>query len=528
MDHPTKIVLMSQSQKDRRGAPHGEGSKAGYSFPRSLWLLGLAATVILLGFVASNAGSVRVSFHLFIPTLVALFLGSLWIGAVRNRDEGKNAAAFSAAVGALFLTGSGLTVARLGLWGPILVPVVVVAVWKLFARVEAGFPLRGLVTWLSASLVLINAWLTVGILTTHTGDQESGGAGRAVLASSNEHPDVIVIVMDEFASLDARPLSPKAMEALRSLRLNGFEVRDTMWSAYPLSVASIPAILSGNYPVGDGEVMDKHDTGQLGLITQGSHRLAQELRADGYRFTMVESGLWMSSCGGTVDVCVEAAWLDEAVGVIFERSVFRSWFRWIWGDEFPFSGLHSMAELSRIFTEIGKNGERDLVVAHVLLPHFPYLLEENCERTRRFTDEVLDQDQRADRYARQAGCVATWLHDQLVTVSNQPDAEPYVVVTGDHGTALRGQLAKPLSSWLPEDIGERFASFALFRLPPGCPTDPIVVSPQIVDVLLSCLAGSPAALDPRHYLMSPIGDPAVVQGSAELLETSSPVGFEEN
>jgi hypothetical protein len=200
----------------------------------------------------------------------------------------------------------------------------------------------------------------------------------------------------------------------------------------------------------------------------------------------------------------------------------------MWGDAFPFSGLHAMAELSRTIADVAGNGKRDLVVAHVLLPHFPYLLEENCERATRVTDEYLDEAQRAARYAKQAGCVALWLHDQLVTVDNQPEAEPYVVVTGDHGTALRGQLARPLSSWLQEDIAERSASFALFRLPPGCATDEIVVSPQIVDALLSCRAGGSLALEPRHYLMSPIGDPTVVESPAELPEMSwSPVGLDQ-
>lgn len=469
-------------------------------------LVVMASATTLLRIWGLNPNSIELSPAVLAPTLAASVFGLVWMAVALTRGADWRAAGLSAAAGSFILTSGGSLVEPIGLAGALLPFVIAAIVLALHRRIEhGGLPIRGIFHWAVVAVLLIDISFVVPTFGAH--GHEARDDGRVSVSgpspSTEGAPDVLVMVLDEFASLDVRPLGDAETGALIGLEELGYSVSPTMWSPYTISAASIASTMDASYPIESGQRITQQAALRLGGITRGDNRLVQRLRSQGYRFTMVESGLWMTSCGPMVDRCVEGSWLDESVGTVVERSIFKPWHRRLWGDEFVHSGLHAMSEASRTFRSAVSNGERDLVFVHVPLPHFPFVLDPDCQLDpERVARPHADAD--VDAYVDQASCVAGWLTETLRDVDAVADTPPAVLITGDHGTGFAKQVLRDPSTWSAAERVERFAVFAAYRLPAMC-QGPLDSSPQVVDAILACIDGTQPTLAQRTFV-TPLGD----------------------
>jgi hypothetical protein len=134
----------------------------------------------------------------------------------------------------------------------------------------------------------------------------------------------------------------------------------------------------------------------------------------------------------------------------------------------------------------------DFVFASVLAPHPPLFLDENCDFVYQYRlsgnsvfvgEWLLDQRQKA--FVSQARCVASFENKLFESV---PD-DAVLILFSDHGGDSLGQLAKENHVWSRTEVIERLNVHLAIRTPAECRLEPVVMLPDVLRGISSCLAG---------------------------------------
>lgn len=488
----------------------------------------LASHLVLGSFIADNWGLYEFSAYHLLPSACVCLLGAVALVCIKRTGGSVDAAGISLSIGALVALAGGSLSDILGPLAVLVVPGVVALTYRAVNEVFTNRSLRWTANLIPAALLLPFGFWASG-LPLSTPEEPTGVYPSPVTsphsAVTGLHPDVYFLVLDELASTETAPLDVSSASILDKLSLSGFNVEETAWSGYTVSAAAIAAILDGAYPLADGDYLDERALRRLGRITRGDNRLFREARNGGYHITMIESGLWMTSCDGIVDNCGESGVFDEAMGVLLAQSAADWWYRTWWGDAMVQSGLRSMSSARDAMLALTDNGRADLLFAHLLLPHVPYVLDSDCELHEHSHESYISREERLAAYQSQAGCVLSWLGTTIEEVDAASEEIPTVVVVGDHGTNLAGQLTFPVKEWGSQEIAERLAAFSAMRLPESCPDRQLGATPQLTRHLISCLWGISDAVPARHFLLS-YGDdpPRALEYPHHLLPTSAERG----
>lgn len=459
--------------------------------------------------------------------LIGLAFGAglvLWSVLVRAGVR-RTTALFGVSAGlVLAASGGSLLVAMGDLVAVLFMVFALAAAVTLVARIPSHGPLRvGLalaaVFLISGPLVsLIDSWTNFG--TSNVVDVEVEGS------SFDETPDIWLVVLDGYAGStayrqDGSILEPPGVsEGLSEL---GFDVYRSAWAAYPTTTGSVPSLLEMGYVLDDDATMNTATVRDLYHSIGGSNNLNSILSANGYTTTMIEAG-WSGSGCVAVDRCVESPFLDEAVVKALERSVLVEWVAENYGYAFTNGAQSAMSWVLQNARELDENNTADFIFAHVMAPHPPFFLSEECEiefdyrrsgvQFSRPTDSF---DDRVGFYEAQARCVNSFMLELARTLG--PDT--VVIFVGDHGTDSRNQLLLDAAQWELEDIQERMNTFLAVRAAPGCDIPDGLVIPEVPLRLVNCLADQPSASMSSRIFIESVGrggQPAsVVELDSELV-----------
>jgi hypothetical protein len=278
---------------------------------------------------------------------------------------------------------------------------------------------------------------------------------------------VVVIVSDGYASeavLD-ESFGIDNSEFYQRLEGLGFQLDEEVVANYPLTAFSVSSVLSLDYVV-DETAPTRADAAFLFEVLGGNNVLAESLRAQGYRQTYVESGWLGTQCGTEVDTCVAGPWPDESIYDIVLKSWLRGLPRFEVGQSFSRGALHSMEWLNTGLEPLLTNDAADYIYVHLLAPHPPLFLLPGCESEPRAllsgftigtpgsTPEELELIRAG--YWSQVQCVNSVLSRVAELVAAN---DAVMVMFGDHGSDINGQLFVNGSLWNEAQIRERFRPF---------------------------------------------------------------------
>ena len=399
---------------------------------------------------------------------VVLCGGGLAVVAWRGGHLTAWAVTFSLA-GLLFGAGDALAqrVGTSGAWVLFLVGVAFCAV--LLQRVADTHirSLRVVALWLSLFL-LLQPIISI-VLGREVSPARIVASPALVTTNTGVAEDFLLVVLDGYASIATlrdqfsfdSPLS-------NVLTKEGFEVVDSAWSPSTRTLVSISSLVNLAVPLVTGDGLTGGDVAVLLNMIRGDGRLFSMFRKAGYEVTYIESG-WMGSvCGETVTTCIRRPFVDEAVQAVVDRSLLSEFAKNRWGHAFALAGLRALAELEQTLPGLGANGTNDMVFAHVILPHDPYVLGSDCQTTGTLVFEAGDAGSHPETpraaYLKHVNCVDQWL-TRIAAIVPEGVA---VVLTGDHGTLFRGQMSRPPATWSAEDIAERAQTFLATKLSPWC------------------------------------------------------------
>jgi hypothetical protein len=248
-----------------------------------------------------------------------------------------------------------------------------------------------------------------------------------------------------------------------ALDQHGFSTPEISWSHNTFTSLAVPSMLELSQVVEPAAVglwrhqKDNYDT------SRGSNFTVSAFRSAGFHYTHIESG-WNGDECHSPDTCLATSWMDEANWQLLKPAVFHPLVDRFMGTHMVPNSFATIDHLIDPATFV--DGRRDLVYAHILLPHPPYLVDSSCE--------VRPPQQRLtapNRIAEQFACTDSLLIEILEALPRGAA----VLIAGDHGTASRGQNFLGASEWSDADVAERLGALLSYRIPPTC-TGPEVPS----------------------------------------------------
>jgi len=335
-------------------------------------------------------------------------------------------------------------------------------------------------------------------------------------SSSNEQRTTVVIVLDgligEGGVDTSLPGGEQYAQSIHDLSTShGIKVAPEAVSAYPATRSSIPASLNGLWDISPANITNSLLTHDGATATLKGNKLFDQFEKEG-RSVQVYQTPYLNFCAHRgVDLCDTLNIFDGNNTLIKpEYRIGQFWMgftalRKIYSStsflKYVLSAAHRLAEyivlrsgtggtfvpkdaafgslsmpgrLNQIANAALKAKGGTLLFAHILAPHYPYLLGEDCERVQRwspFPRELREQqglsgskmDAARERHYRsyfaQASCVIDRLNAVMTTVGQEID----VVFLGDHGSRIS---AGKTSHFLSErDLVDNYSTFFASRVP---------------------------------------------------------------
>ncbi|MGH8872081.1 MAG: sulfatase-like hydrolase/transferase [Acidimicrobiia bacterium] len=316
-----------------------------------------------------------------------------------------------------------------------------------------------------------------------------------VVSSLISTPDIVVVVLDAYGSTDVLEQFYGYDNAtfLTELEQQGFAAEGVALANYARTTLSVPSVLQLGY-VAEETPVSRSDIDALLRVMSGESNLVHALRDHGYRHVYVEPGWLGARCGTMVDICVGAPWPDETFYDVAYRSALRGIPGLEVGRSFTEGVLRGLDWLHSDLATYLVDDQPDLVYVHLLAPHPPLFLDEQCRPDWRggvtgfaIGRPEMSEDELAvarDRYIDQVECV----NSVLLRAAEKLGADDVVLMFGDHGPDSTGQLFRAGTEWSEEQRRERFGSFYAARVP-GCDMSEIGSLVNLGRRMLSCLSG---------------------------------------
>ena len=299
--------------------------------------------------------------------------------------------------------------------------------------------------------------------------------------SQNSPPrDIYVIVLDGHAN--ARVLrevfgydNSRFEDSLCAL---GFLVPHDVRSNYDQTYLSVSSLLNAAHvtPLAqDAGVASKDHTLPTYLVKQ--NRIARFLKAQGYRYLLFPSAWWAATANSPLadeefDPSPGFDLMHALTRTELRLAVLRSSLaRYLVAKDAAMVPMeqHFRRSFEQLH-QVPSDPRPTFAFAHFLLPHVPYLLDENCRPLKHVISDDMEADtpeQRAD-YIGQVRCADRQVLALVTVLLERSSPAPVIIVVGDHGS----RFADVDFYAHPERVSrafiqERFGAFGAFYLPEG-------------------------------------------------------------
>jgi hypothetical protein len=364
--------------------------------------------------------------------------------------------------------------------------------------------------WFVAAFGLIPLLqLGVAHISGSTSIQVASVGAPGEVGPSGAIEDVVLVIVDAYPNLQIADtwFGHRPTDLVSSLEAQDFVVEPLGWSRHTFTSLSVTSILEGRSVIDDRQTEAWSNRSGLWRILRGDNLTTQTLKAAGFDYTHIDSNWDGSSCGPLVDRCIESPWIDERVWRMFGSTVAGRWVR-----HYNYAGTLNTAEALKVeLDNLQGNGSNDFLFAHLLMPHEPVLVDDECQPLEQAVGLDARTSERRAAISGQMTCV-----DRLLTTA-LGDVAPgtAMLVTGDHGSGTGGQVGSPPDSWSDSDIGERFSVFLSYKLPSSCDSPSLPDPVTVMNRILTCATTAALVTSEPRYL---IGDQDPVYVEPERME----------
>ena len=304
--------------------------------------------------------------------------------------------------------------------------------------------------------------------------------------------DVVVVILDSFSGIATlRDLYGYDSDLPRRLEHSGFVVPAVALSSAPTTYVALPDMLQGEPVVPDGVRVSPADREALYGALGGNNRFVRSLKSMGFRYNHMEGGWEGSKCGPEVDVCWRAPLFESTTWELWRSTPIGRWLEKEALHPFTYAALKNADRLPNVIGSVVGNGQRDLLFTHVLMPHFPFVVDSNCVPHRDLAHNVFvrygPEGDRVERFLDQVRCA------ERIAISAVEAAgdEAIVVMSGDHGIAAGEEVEVPALDSEAAALFEQLNVFLAYRLPEQCERPRYDWTVGVLEAVLGCVSGSP-------------------------------------
>ena len=382
-------------------------------------------------------------------------------------------------------------------------------------------------------------------------------AGQA--STALDTPPVIHLILDGHIGIEGIPLDIKGGRELRELLIKfydrwDFRLYGRSYSKYLMTYDSVSNLLNGETSTVGGKMAAvSHQHGKVGWKPVKNEHF-RRFSAAGYKIRVYQTE-YLDYCQESVDAIeycyrysssspqllrsldittVEKSELllgsyfadnsyyritHKLLGII--TSVLPEGIGKLWSRKnYEFSSIGVPAVISKLKSDVLRTPRGRLFFAHLLLPHGPYIWDENCELrddsdswlSRRMDHEDLlslsdhgYRDMAYKYYFMQTVCTVNLLDDLLRALDeNNLLEDSTILIHGDHGSRITiADPVSPMADFLTSrDFIDSFSTLFAIRSPavePGYVTELSAIQPLFTELFLD---GPATADDASVYLLS--------------------------
>jgi hypothetical protein len=327
---------------------------------------------------------------------------------------------------------------------------------------------------------------------------QPAAASTAPVIATGVQSSIYLIVVDGYGAL------PQDLAAFSDqLRAEGVVVIDGALTNYSITHTALSNTLSLEHRFKSNPDL----TREAFAAMQGASQMRAILERRGWEYLHFESDWTGTRCGPTVTKCVGKRFGNGLLWDVAQMSYIAPYVEANVPHPHITHGLHTLDLLRGHASSAAPTNE--FVFAHILIPHPPLQLRANCDieiDPRLQGQQYLLQDTtqamaalRWERYLEQLTC----LNSKLLALIESLPHEASLIITGDHGPDLHGQLDKAPLAWNEADIAQRFRIFHASRLPARCE---LTESRDLVNLVrseVSCITGDALPAIAPYFEISP-------------------------
>ena len=376
--------------------------------------------------------------------------------------------------------------------------------WWLFAGNVIVMLLAALVVWRSsariervatAGAVVAAIFILLSLPKVATGlrvSEPAAAPDRAAVEAGTHSPDIYYLILDGYARDDvlAEVFGYSNEPFLQWLDDRGFYVARDSLANYTRTHLSLASSLNMTY-LDDLPPNLTPDAGKELTRLIEEPLAVTKLQDLGYRYVHFDTIWW-----GTADAPLADISFGTGLGSEFETVLFDTTLP---GRVLPlptWQELH-LRTLSHL-PEVADIEGPTITLAHVLLPHPPFVFDESGRQIKRDVALGGSWGDR-DAYIAQLRFVNGWLMSTIEAVLARSSQEPIIIVQSDHGPWSTGESESQLSRW------ERTAILNAYLVPSEVRTElyPSISPANSFRLLLEVLFGTPMPLLPDRAMFSP-------------------------
>ncbi|HEY0649939.1 hypothetical protein [Phenylobacterium sp.] len=356
-------------------------------------------------------------------------------------------------------------------------------------------------------------------------------------AGAPDRPAILHLILDEHVGVEGlhadNPRSPQRREQLKAFYLShGFHLYGGAFSRHMRTTNSVPEVM--NFGATQPVRRDNRDGG----LAVRRNAYFDRLRTLGYRVAVYQNG-WVNLCAHDREIrCLrypetglDGVWetalsrSDKSALVAYNllalSAAGRRIARWYDRHVIPVatrmgvrlppianaqhdltSSLEALRQARRLTADLAGAQPGQAYVAHLLLPHYPYVAREDCtlkpRREWRHRRQLGDLRQREDASFEQVLCASRIVEEAVAALERSPARNGFVVIVhGDHGSRITRR--DPTASQRPDDsdLVASYATIFAVRAPGVAPGYEAAAAP--IDRLLADLVAADFARAPRPH-----------------------------
>lgn len=285
--------------------------------------------------------------------------------------------------------------------------------------------------------------------------------------------DIYLIILDEYANASVlqERFGFDNMVFEDSLRHLGFTIPAVVRSNYVHTLLSLPSLLNFTHLTRLGaELGVRSPDATLASYLVENNRTVAFLKGRGYKFLFFPSRWWPSTEHNPHADWAFKAWSGfdagrEATRSDLRRSYLRTTALSLLVRFDAWDGDHVKRTLAGL-ERVPERDEPTFALAHIISPHFPYVLTADCEPVRGRRSDGPSIFSRL--YTDQLQCVNRMVLRLVTTLLQRSSVPPIILLQGDHGTnSLRYSKARSAEAVSPAQARERLGAFGAYYLPEG-------------------------------------------------------------